>query len=185
MNQQSTEKLEMWVLFCMHVHMEGDFSSVSFGFLWTHLDKEFHFEIKQTCLCPKHNCLWMVTANMGQCHYQKLPKRGWSRTRSDRAAFLVATLPNHCKYRGEKNSTHMPNLCFHIMLAYTRPSWLLIEKLLQPIVNYIQNRGGGVMCQYMLKVGTRALKLPGIWKTLFIGSCSQEGHNSDVFIVLD
>lgn len=88
----------------------------------------------------------------------------------------------------------MPNLCLHVMPAHTAPSWLLIEKLLQHSqdrtscelhTKQSDNRGGGVICQYVLKVGTRTLQLPGMWETLFTGSYPQEVHNSDVFIVLD
>lgn len=76
----------------------------------------------------------------------------------------------------------MPNLCLHVTPAYTAPSWLLIEKLLQYSEDHTycelhtkhsDIHGGVVIWQYELKVGTGALQLPGIWETLFTGSCPQ------------
>lgn len=77
----------------------------------------------------------------------------------------------------------MPNLCLHITPAHTAPSWLRTEKLLQPRqdhtcyevhIKHSDNPGGGVTCQYVLKVGTTTLQLSGIWETLFTGSCPQK-----------
>lgn len=181
---------------CMCICMGAVFSSILFGSLWTHLDKNFILKTNKL-VCVLNRTVREQSQQIWVSVIIRSDQKGAEAERGQIGLLFqwpLCQATANTERKKKKTSTHMPNLCLHVVPAHTAPSWLLIEKLLQHSqdrtycelhTKQSDNRGGGVICQYILKVGTRTLQLPGMWETLFTGSCAQEVHNSDVFIVLD